>query len=49
MCGLVGGLSLIGRSICSKKVVEDFQDVHFSCVAVEGRVVGSNMNDFFSF
>ena len=27
-----------------KKVVEDFQDVHFSCVAAEGRIVNSNIN-----
>ena len=40
---------LIGKSICSKKVVEDFQDVHFSCVAAEGRIVDSNMNGFSSF
>ena len=40
---------LIGRSVCSKKVVTDFWDVHFSCVTVEGRVIGSNINDFCSF
>ena len=40
---------LIGRSICSKKVVEDFWDVHISYVMVEGRVVNSNMNGFSSF
>ena len=33
---------LNGRSICSKKVVEDFSHVHFSCVMVEGRTVDSN-------
>ena len=31
------------------KVVEDFWDVHFSCVTVEGRVVDSNMNGFSCF
>ena len=42
---------LTGRFVCSKKVVEDFLDVHFSCVMVEGRVrvVDSNMNGFSSF
>ena len=36
----------IGRSVHSLKVVEDFLDVHFSCVMVGGRVVDSNMNGF---
>ena len=31
------------------KVVEDFWDVNFSCVMVEGGVVDSNMNGFSSF
>ena len=37
------------RSLCSKKVVKDFQDVHFSCVDVEGRIANSNINGFSSF
>ena len=40
---------LIGRSVCSKKVVEDFWDVHFSCATVEVRVVDCNMNGISSF
>ena len=40
---------LTSRFICSKKVVEDFQDVHFSKVTVEGRFVDSNMNGLSSF
>ena len=42
-------VKLIERSICSKKVVEDFWDVHFSCVTVEGRVFDSNLDIFCSF
>ena len=44
----MGGLSLplIGRSVCSKKLVEDCWDVHSSCVKVEGRVINSNMSGF---
>ena len=30
-------------------MVEDFLDVHFFCVTVEGRVVDSNMNGFSNF
>ena len=40
---------LIGRSVCSNKVVEDFWDVHFPHVMAECRAVDSNMNIFFSF
>ena len=40
---------LTGRSVCSKKLLEDFWDVHFSCVMVQGRVADSNMNGFSSF
>ena len=40
---------LHGRSAFSKKVVEDFWDVNFPCVTVEGRVFDSNMNSFSSF
>ena len=40
---------LIGTSVCSKQVVEDFWDIYFTCVTVEGRVVDSNMNGFSSF
>ena len=48
----MGGLSLplgwtIGRYVFSKKVLEDFLDVHFSCVIIEGRIVDSNMDGFF--
>ena len=39
-------IRLIGRSVGSQKVVKDFCDVHFSCVAVEGRVIDSNMDGF---
>ena len=39
-------VSVIGRSVCSKKAVEDFLDIHFSCMIVEGRVVDSNMDGF---
>ena len=42
-------IRLIRTSGYSKKVVEGFWDVHFSCLAVEGRVVDSNMNSFSSF
>ena len=38
----------IGKSVCSKKVVEDFWDGDFSHVVVEGRVVDSNMTGFSS-
>ena len=39
--------TLIGRSAYSKRVVvEDFWDVHFSCIMIEGRVIYCNMNDF---
>ena len=38
-----------GRSVCSKKVVEDFWNVHCSCGMVEGIVVDSNMNGFSTF
>ena len=31
------------------KVVEDFWDVHFSCVMVEGTCIDSNMDSFSSF
>ena len=31
------------------KVVKDFQDVHFSHVLVEGRIVNSDMDGFSSF
>ena len=53
-CDLVGLwvyhlVRLIGRSVCSKKLVEDFWDVHFACVTVENRVADSNMNGFSSF
>ena len=34
----------IGRAVCFKRVVEDFWDVHSSCVTVEERIVGSNMD-----
>ena len=40
---------LTGRSVCPKKVVDDFWDVHFSCVTVEVRVADSNMDGFASF
>ena len=40
---------LTGRSVCSKKVVEDFWDVYLSCVMVEHRVVDSNMDGFSNF
>ena len=40
---------LIGRSVCSKKVVEDFWNVHFSCTTVEGKDVDSNLDGFSSF
>ena len=40
---------LIGRIICSKKVVEDFWDIHFSCAVVKGRIVDSDMNGFSTF
>ena len=39
-------VSLIGRSICSKKVIEDFWDVNISSVTIEGRFIDSNMNGF---
>ena len=39
---------LIGRSLYSMIVVEDFWDVYFNCVTVESRVVDSNMNGFSS-
>ena len=42
-------VGLIGRFVCSQKVVEDFWDVYFSCVTVEGRVVDPSMNGFSSF
>ena len=35
---------LIGRSVCSKKVVKDFWDLHSSSVTVEGRIVDSYMD-----
>ena len=35
--------------VCFKKAVEDFWDVHFSCVKVEGRGVNSNVDCFSSF
>ena len=38
---------LTGKSVCSKKVVEDFRDVHFSCVTAEGRVDDLNMDGFY--
>ena len=37
-------MRLTGRSVCFKKGVEDFWNVHFSCVMVKGRVVGSNID-----
>ena len=40
---------LIERSVCSINEVEDYWDVHFSCVTVEGRVVDFNMDGFSSF
>ena len=40
---------LIGRSICSKKLVKDFWDVHFSYVVVESRNVNSNLDGFSRF
>ena len=43
VCHLV---RLAGRSICSKKMIEDFWDVQFSCVTVEGRVVDSKQHGF---
>ena len=50
MKGLVDHLvKLIGRSVSSKKVAEDFWDVHFSCVMVVNRVVDSYMDGFPSF
>ena len=42
-------VGVTGISICCKKVVKDFWDVHFFPVAVEGRIVNSNMNGFSSF
>ena len=39
----------IGRSVISKKVVEDFWDVYFSYVMIQDRVVDFNMNGFSSF
>ena len=39
----------IKSSVCSKEVVEDFWDIHFSHVIIEGMVVNSNTNDFSSF
>ena len=36
-------------SICSKKIVEDFWDVHFSHAVVEGSIVNSKMNGLSSF
>ena len=47
-CDLVEGLSWLDSlgNLCSKKVIKDFWDVHFSCVMVEGRIVDSNMNGF---
>ena len=39
---------LIGRFVCSKKMVEDFWDIYFSFIMVEGRVVDSNTNVFSS-
>ena len=41
-------VGLIGRAVCSLKVVEDFLDVHISYVVVEGRVDDLNMNCFSS-
>ena len=39
----------ICRSIQSKGVVEDLQDIHFSNVVVKGRVVNPYVNGFSSF
>ena len=36
----------IERCVYSKKVFEDFWDVHFFGVSVKGRVVDSNTNGF---
>ena len=40
---------LIGRSLCSKKVVEHFWDIYISCVTVDSRVVDSDIKDISSF
>ena len=40
---------LIGSSIYSKETVENFWNIHFSCVIVDGRFVDSNMDGFSSF
>ena len=37
---------LTGKSVCSKKVVEYFWEVHIFHVTVKGSVVDSNMDDF---
>ena len=42
-------IRLTGRSVCSKKVVEDFWDVHFPSIMVEGSFADSDMDGFFSF
>ena len=37
---------LIRRSVCPKKMVKNFWDVHFSFVMVKSRVFDSKMNGF---
>ena len=37
-------LDSLKDSVCSRKLVEDFWDVRFSCVTVEGSLVGSNID-----
>ena len=34
------------EDLCSKKVIKDFWDEHFSCVTAGGRAVDSHMNGF---
>ena len=39
-------MRLIGRSVCSRKVIKCFLNVHFSCVIVEVRVGDSHRDGF---